>query len=151
MSNTYTKIYLHIVFAVKQRECMISPPIQQRLHVYFASILTKAGHYPVAIGGTDNHVHLLIDYKPTQHIPDMVRELKVASAKLINTQHMIPFIFSWQRGYGCFSYSPSQIDGVKQYILNQVLHHKKMTLREEMTMIYDRFGIEYDRRYIFEE
>lgn len=151
MSNTYTKIYLHLVFAVKQRECMISPHIQQRLHLYFASILTQAGHYPVAIGGTDDHIHLLIDYKPTQPIPNMVRELKVASAKLINTHYMIPFSFSWQRGYGCFSYAPSQIENVKNYVLNQSTHHKKMTLREEMIMIYNRFGIEYDPQYIFDD
>lgn len=151
MSNTYTKIYLHIIFAVKNREFLLSPVAQQSLHLYLAKMLATSGHYPVAIGGVENHVHILIDYKPTQAIPDLVRELKVASAKMINTNHLIPFQFAWQRGYGCFSYSPSQIEQVKQYILHQKQHHGKMSLREEMIMIYNRFGIEYDEQYIFEE
>ncbi len=151
MSNTYSKIYLHIIFAVKHRESLMPPAEQPRLHQYFASMLQKAGHFPIAIGGTDNHVHILIDYKPSQSIPDMVKDLKVASAKFINSHRLIPFSFAWQRGYGCVSYSPSQIDAVRQYIINQKQHHEKMTLREEMTTIYDRFGIDYDPRFIFEE
>ncbi len=149
MSNTYAKIYLHIVFAVKGRESFLTPLMQQRLHLYFSSLLQTMGHYPVAIGGIDNHVHLLIDYKPSQPIPDMVRELKTASTKLINDNHMIPFRFAWQRGYACFSYSPSQLDAVKRYVNNQAEHHRKLAFVDEVKMMYEKFGVQYDERYIF--
>ncbi len=151
MSNTYTKIYLHIVFAVKNRESLLTPIAQQRVHLYLAKMLNNAGHLPIAIGGVDNHVHILLDYKPTQPIPDMVRELKVAAAKMINAERLTPYSFAWQRGYGCFSYAPSQIEAVSRYIANQKEHHKRVTLREEMIATYTRFGIEFDERYVFDD
>lgn len=151
MSNTYTKIYLHIVFAVKGREALLPVSLQPRIHKYMATVLNDMGHFPIAVGGIDNHVHILIDYKPFQPIPDMVRELKTCVTKLINTHHLIPFLFSWQRGYSCFSYSASQVGAVKNYIEHQMEHHTNMTLNEEMIMAYERFGVEYDKRYLFEE
>ena len=98
MSNTYTKIYLHIVFAVKDREALLPPLTQDRVHSYMATVLRDKGHFPVAIGGTENHVHILIDYNLSQPIPDMVRELKTSVTKFINSNHLIPFQFAWQRG-----------------------------------------------------
>ena len=151
MSNTYTKIYLHIIFAVKGRESLLPIGTQMRVHQYMAKMLRENGHYPVAIGGIDNHVHLLIDYKPTQSLPEMIRELKTATTKLINTNHLIPFQFAWQRGYSCFSYSASHVERVKRYVERQIEHHKNMTLREEIMKAYDYFGIDFDQRYIFEE
>ena len=150
MANTYTKIYLHIVFAVKDREALLPPLLQKRIYSYMATVLRDKGHFPVTIGGTENHVHILIDYAMSQPIPDMVRELKTCVTKLINTNHLIPFQFAWQRGYACFSYSASQVAAVKNYIDHQAEHHDKMTLREEMAAIYQRFGVEYDEKYVFE-
>lgn len=150
MSNTYTKIYLHIVFAVKDREALFPPLVQDRIYRYMATVLRDKGHFPIAVGGTENHVHILIDYNLSHPIPDMVRELKTCVTKLINTNHLIPFQFAWQRGYACFSYSASHVSAVKNYITHQAEHHNKMTLREEMIAIYQRFGVEYDEKYVFE-
>lgn len=151
MSNTYTKIYLHIVFAVKDREALLPPLVQDRIYRYMVTVLRDKGHFPIAVGGTENHVHILIDYNISHPIPDMVRELKTCVTKLINTNHLIPFQFAWQRGYACFSYSASQVDAVKNYITHQAEHHSKMTLRDEMVAIYHRFGVEYDEKYVFDE
>ena len=150
MANTYTKIYLHIVFAVKGREALLPTRVQDRIYRYMATVLRDKGHFPIAIGGTENHVHILIDYNLSQPIPDMVRELKICVTKLINTNHLIPSQFAWQRGYACFSYSSSQVPAVNNYIMHQAEHHRKMTLSDEMTAIYKRFGIEYDEKYMFE-
>lgn len=150
MSNTYTKIYLHIVFAVKDREALLTPLVQDRIYRYMATVLRDKGHFPIAVGGTENHVHILIDYNLSHPIPEMVRELKTCVTKLINTNHLIPFQFAWQRGYACFSYSASHVSAVKNYITHQAEHHNKMTLREEMIAIYQRYGVEYDEKYVFE-
>lgn len=151
MANTYTKIYLHIVFAVKSRESFIPITIQQRIHLYMAGQLKNMGQYPVAIGGVDDHVHLLIDHRPNISVADIVKQLKTSTAKLINDNHLLLFNFVWQRGYSCFSYSASQVADVKRYILQQHEHHKGMSFREELIKTYERFGIEYDPRYIFEQ
>lgn len=151
MSNTYTKIYLHLIFAVKGRESLIPTLAQPNIHAYMAGVLRRSGHYPIIIGGTDNHVHILIDYTPTKLLPDTVRELKVSTTKFINTQGIIPYMFAWQRGYSCFSHSQSQIEAVKEYIRRQYEHHKGVSLRDEIVRIYARHGIEYNEEYIFEE
>ena len=151
MANTYTRIYLHLIFAVKGRESLLPIYIQPRVHAYMTSILNNLGHHPIAVGGIDNHVHILLGYSPTQSIPDLARELKVSTTKFINTNGFIPFVFNWQRGYSCFSYSQSQVEAVKQYIRHQPEHHKGISLRDEVMKIYEKFGVEYDERYIFEE
>ena len=151
MANTYTKIYFHIIFAVKGRESMLPLTEQMRVQQYMATVLRTLGQTPIAIGGTENHVHLLVEYRPNIGLADMVREVKTSSTKFINCNRLIPYKFSWQRGYGCFSYSPSQIDVVKRYVLNQLEHHKRVSFREEITTTYAKFGIDYDEKYIFED
>lgn len=151
MANTYSKIHLHIVFAVKGRESMLAPHCLPRIHRFMASTINNMGHHAIAVGGIENHVHILFSYNLTQNIADLVRELKVTTTKFINEQHLTPFLFSWQRGYSCFSYSASHIDDVKRYIENQFEHHKNITLKEEIIRIYERYGIEYDEIYIFED
>ena len=151
MANTYTKIFFHIVFAVKGRESLLPLTEQLRVHKYMEATLRNMGQTPIAIGGVENHVHILIEFKPNISISDMVRDLKTSVTKMINSKHLVAYQFAWQRGYACFSYSPSQIDSVKKYILNQPMHHKNISLREEMKIAYDRFGIEFDEKYIFEE
>ena len=149
MANTYAKIYLHIIFAVKNRYDLMPPHWQKIIHGYMAQALRNMGHFPIAIGGTDDHVHILIDYNPANPLPDMVKDLKVGTTKFIRQQRMTPFMFKWQRGYACFSYSHSQIQTVANYINNQTEHHKGRTLQDEIKYIFERFGIEYDENFIF--
>lgn len=151
MANTYSKIYIHIVFAVKDRGTNLPITVLPRLHAYMAEVLRKSGFYPVIIGGIHNHVHLLIELKPDQQLSAMVRELKVSSAKFINANRLCQSHFSWQRGYSAFSYSASQKENVINYIEHQFEHHKNRSLNDEIRLLYDKFGIEYDERFIFDD
>ncbi len=114
-------------------------------------VLREQGHYPMAIGGIENHVHILIGYNVNISIPDTVRNLKTSTSRFINDLNIIPFRFEWQRGYGCFSYSRSHVDNVINYIKRQHEHHKSRSLEEEMRNIMDRFGIDYDERYMIKD
>jgi REP element-mobilizing transposase RayT len=147
MANTYTQIYLHIVFAVKDRQSLLSAPLRVRVWRYIDHILTRANHHVKAIGGVDDHIHILIGYNPSQSLPDLIKEIKVSSTKFIT--NTFGGNFAWQRGYSCFSYSPSHIPDVVNYIHRQSEHHKNVTLRDEIISIYNKFSIPYDPQYIF--
>ena len=151
MANTYTKIYIHIVFAVKNRINSIPPTFIQRLYAYINGTLNKMGHYPIAIGGTENHIHILIDYNVNQKISDLVRDLKTMSSRFINDEAILRGKFEWQTGYACFSYSHSHVDAVKNYINRQFEHHKNTTLEDEIRSMLDKFGVKYDEKYILKE
>lgn len=148
MANTYSQIYLHFIFGVKDGFSCLPVEHLPRIHAYISSIARQLGHYPYAVGGIGNHVHLLVGYNINQAVPDFMRELKSSVSKFINENRFIPCRFEWQRGYGCFSYAQSQIDTVCRYIANQAEHHKRMTLGEEMKQFLDRYNVSYDERYI---
>jgi len=151
MANTYSQVILHLVFAVKNSNSLIPAIFLPRIHAYMGGILKQHGHFPYAVGGIDSHVHILVGYNISQSIPDMVRDLKSAASRYINDAHIIPYRFEWQGGYGCFSYSRSQIDAVCNYIRHQHEHHKAVTLEEEMHEILTKFGIDFDDRYIIRD
>ncbi len=151
MANTYIKIYLHLVFAVKNRESMLFPSYQPRIHAYMAQALLGMGHLPVIVGGVADHIHILMCYSGKQSLPDMVRDLKINTAKFINGQRMTGCHFQWQKGYACFSYSHSHVPAVKNYILNQYEHHKGCTFREEVRRMLNLYGVEYEEEYLFED
>lgn len=151
MANTFSQIYLHLIFAVKGRDTKLFPGIHQRVHAYMGGIVRDCGHIPIAIGGTDNHVHILIGYNINQLVPDLVKDVKVSTTNFINTNRLIPSKFAWQRGYACFSYSNSHVETVRQYVENQVEHHKGMTFREETIRDFERRGIVFDEKFIFED
>ncbi|MBD5331617.1 MAG: transposase [Bacteroides sp.] len=151
MSSTYSPIYLHLVFAVKNRESLILPEWQKEIHAYLSGILSRRGHIPVIVGGVENHVHLLFRYNITELIPDLVRELKTNSGKFISTKFPLHGRFYWQGGYGCFSVSYSKLDNVKSYIANQTQHHGQRTFREEMVGFLKGYNVDFDERYLPED
>ena len=151
MANTYIKIYLHIVFAVKNRAAMLLPTCRDKVHAYMTSALRGMGHVPIIVGGVSDHVHILMSYTPTQPLADMIRDLKINTTKFINGQRLVSSHFAWQSGYGCFSYSPTHVEQVRNYILNQENHHRKVNMRDEMKNIFAKFGIEYQEQYIFND
>ena len=151
MANTYIQIYLHLVFAVKNRESLIPTPWQPRIHAYTAEALRKRGHIPLAVGGTMDHIHILFSYSAKELIPDLVRDLKVWLTKMINDHHVCVFKFEWQKGYGCFSHSHSQVENVINYIKSQPQHHNHRTLHDKIKTILERQGIPFDERYIFDD
>ena len=151
MANTYSQIILHVIFAVKSRNALLPTCELPRIHAYIAGTLKKLGHFPYAVGGIENHVHILLGFNITHTIPDMVRDVKSMVSRFINDNHMILYRFEWQAGYGCFSYSKSQVETVCHYISRQHEHHKSVSFEDEMRLFLDKFDIEYDERYMLTE
>ena len=151
MANTFTQIHIHVVFAVQNRTSLIQKNWQERLYKYIIAIIQKHGHKVLSIGGMTDHIHILFGFRPTQSLSALMQEVKRDSSEWINQNKLVIGRFSWQEGYGAFSYSKSQISSVAKYIENQEKHHSQQTFTEEYRKILDNFGIEYDNRYIFHD
>lgn len=150
MANTYSQIYIQIVFAVKGRQNLISKANREELHKYITGIVTKREQKMLAIFAMPDHVHILVGLKPTIAISELVRDVKAGSSGFINENKWVGGKFNWQEGFGCFSYSKSHVDNVIKYILNQEEHHHNKTFKEEYLDFLQKFEIEYDERYLFE-
>lgn len=150
MANTYTQIYIQIVFAVKNREALIQKEWKERLHAYITGIVQSDGHKMLGINSMPDHIHLFIGYKPTPSIPDLVEEIKTSSNRFVKENRLSKFQFAWQKGYGAFSYSRSQIPDVARYIETQELHHSKKIFREEYLEMLRKFEVEFDEKYLFD-
>ena len=151
MANTFTQIYIQFVFAVQNRISLIQAEWKDELYKYITGIVQNNDHKLIAINGISNHVHIFIGYKPNQLIPDLMQDVKGSSSKWINEKRFVKGKFSWQEGYGTFSYSNSQIDSVVKYINDQEMHHKKHTFREEYILLLKKFNISFDEKYILKE
>jgi REP element-mobilizing transposase RayT len=151
MANTFTQIYLHLVFAVRNRTSLIQSDWKNELYKYITGIIQNSGHKLIAINGVPNHLHIAVGYRPHQLIPELLQDIKGSSSKWINQRKFVNGKFNWQEGYGAFSFSHSQIDNVVKYINNQERHHKKQTFREEYIKLLKRYNIQYDERYILSE
>ena len=151
MANTYTQIFIHIVFAVKGRQNLIPVKNKEELYKYIAGTIKEKGHKLFIVNGMPDHVHILIGYNPIEALSSLVKEIKRCSSMFINTNKWVVGKFEWQAGYGAFSYSKSQIENVYKYIENQELHHKKKTFREEYIELLKKFEVEFDVKYIFED
>jgi len=149
MANTYTQIHIHTVFAVQNRASLIQKEWQERLYPYIIAIIQNYGHKVLSIGGTSDHVHILFGFRPTQSLSELMQNVKRNSSEWINKEKLVLGKFSWQEGFGAFSYSKSQIQKVAKYIENQEKHHKKNTFIEEYKKILNDFELEYNERYIF--
>ena len=150
MANTYTQIYIHIVFAVQHRNALISASWKERVHKYITGIIQNQGHKLIAINTMPDHAHIFIGMKPDAALSDLVRDVKRDSTNFVNKEICVGGKFAWQEGFGAFSYSHSQIDAVVKYILNQEEHHRRRTFREEFETMLKKFAIQYDSRYVFE-
>ncbi len=151
MANTYTQIFIHIVFVVMGRQNLIPPENREELYKYIAGIIQQKGHKLYIVNGMSDHVHVLLGYNPVEALSELFKEIKRCSSIFINNNKWLKVKFEWQSGYGGFSYSKSQIDKVYKYIENQEKHHKKRTFREEYIELLKKFEVEYDERYLFEE
>ena len=149
MPNTYTQIYVQIVFAVKGRANLIPEKRRDQLEKYMCGIISNKKSKPLAIYCNPDHTHILIGLHPSISISDMARDIKANSSRWINENRWIIGNFNWQEGFGAFTYSKSQIDAVSKYVLNQKEHHKKTSFKEEYMNILNKFGIEYEERYLF--
>ncbi len=149
MANTYTQIHIHAVFAVQNRISLITETWKDRLYQYITGIIQNNDHKLLTINGMPDHLHILFGLRPSQSLSDLMQDIKGDSSRWINQNGFITGRFSWQEGYGAFSYSKSQVSRVENYIENQERHHRKRTFLEEYRKILDDFGIEYNERYLF--
>lgn len=150
MANSYSQIYIQVVFAVKHRDAVINIEWEERLYQYITGIVQNNGQKMLAIGGVPDHIHFLIGLKPDCCLSDLVREVKKASNEFINQNKLTPTKFYWQDGFGAFSYSRSQLDNVVKYVLNQKEHHKKQSFKEEYLKFLKKYEIEYNEKYLFD-
>ena len=149
MANTYSQIYLHYVFAVQNRMSLINKDWQEDLYKYMSGIAINQKHKVFAINGMPDHIHMLISMNPTQSPSDLMHDIKRSSSLWINKNRFVKGNFSWQEGYGVFSYGKSQVKSICEYIENQKAHHGKRTFQEEYLAFLKLFEVEYDEKYIF--
>lgn len=150
MPNTYSQIYIQIVFAVKGRQNLIGKDNREELHKYITGIVQSREQKMLAIFAMPDHVHIFVGMKPNLSISDLVRDIKASSSKYINDNKWIQGKFNWQEGFGAFSYAKSQQDVVVKYILNQEEHHKTKSFKEEYLEFLEKFEIDYVEKYLFE-
>ncbi|MGD0337601.1 MAG: IS200/IS605 family transposase [Bacteroidota bacterium] len=150
MANTYTQIHIQIVFTVQGKLNLINIKHREEIEKYITGIVQNNGHKLLAIYCMPDHVHIMISYRPNQSLSDLVRDIKANSSRFITEARIVPGKFSWQEGYGAFSYSLNDIDAVIHYIRNQEYHHKRRSFKEEYLELLKEFSIEYDEKYLFE-
>ncbi len=149
MANTYTQIHIQAVFAVQNRRCLIDKMWEDELYKYITGIIQNYDHKVLQINGMPDHIHILFGMRPTQSLSELMQKVKQDSSKWINNKRFVKGKFSWQAGFGGFSYSKSQITRVINYIQNQEIHHRKKSFKEEYLDLLDEFEIDFDKRYIF--
>ena len=150
MANTYSQLYAHIVFSVKNRQSLLQKEVKSEVYNYIAGVIANQGYTLIAINGMADHIHILIGYKPTLAISSLIREIKEHSTKWINSQQKVMGKFEWQKGFGVFSVSRSGIDQVADYIRNQENHHAKRNFHQEYVGLLTRHGVDFDLAYTFD-
>jgi len=150
MAGTFSQIYIQVVFAVNGRENLLQKDWRDEVFKYISGIIKNKGQKPIIVTGVSDHVHVFVGLKPSMALSDLVRDVKNNSTNFINDHTWVKSRFSWQEGYGAFSYSHSQIENVYNYILNQEPHHHKQTFQEEYTDFLKKFEIEHNVKYLFE-
>lgn len=150
MANTYSQIYIQVVFSVKGRQSLILSNWKDELHKYICGIVSGKKQKVLAIGGFADHIHILISINPSVSISDLVKDIKANSSRWINERSFVKGKFQWQEGFGAFSYSFKEIDRVVKYINNQEKHHQKKTFKDEYLEFLDNFKVEFDEKYVFE-
>ena len=146
MAHTYACNLIHCVFSTKERANIIPAEKQEKLGAYLFGVARTIGVELLACGGTGDHVHLLIAIRPNQMLAQVIRDLKANSSRWMSETGDA---FAWQEGYGAFSVSPSQVPLVKEYIRDQVEHHKKRDFQQEFLTLLKKSGINYDPKYVF--
>lgn len=149
MANTYTQIHIQAVFAIQNRGSLIKECWEDELYKYITGIVHNHGHKILAINGMPDHVHVFFGMRPAQSLSELMQDIKGDSSKWVNRRGYSKRKFSWQEGYGAFSYSKSHIDNVIDYIKRQKEHHKKKSFIHEYYEFLEKFDVSYDDRYVF--
>lgn len=150
MANSYTQIYLQLVFSPMLHEYVIPQKHKEELQKYTTGVIQNRKHKLLAINFMPDHIHILVGYNPSQPLPELIRDIKANSSKFINEKKWLPGKFRWQEGYGVFSYSRSQIDNVINYINSQERHHRTISFKDEYMRLLEQFDVEFDPVYLFD-
>jgi REP element-mobilizing transposase RayT len=150
MADTFSQIYIQVVFAVQNRKALINPKWEEELNKYITGIVQNKGQKMLAINGTRDHIHLFIGMNPACCLSDLIREVKKSSVAFIKDKQFSNYQFRWQEGFGAFSYGQSQLSDVIHYIENQKEHHRKKTFKEEYIAFLNAFEIEFKNEYLFQ-
>jgi putative transposase len=150
MPQSHAFLLTHVIFSTRDRTPFISPESASDLYAYLATVVRNTGCECFRVGGVADHVHLAIRLARTTSIAKVVEESKASSSKWIKTQAGIPADFAWQKGYGAFSVGPKDLDALCDYIDSQEEHHRSRTFKDEYLSFLDRYGIDYDERYVWD-
>lgn len=147
MPSTHTNLHYHIVFSTKERLPLITKDWIERLHAYVGGIIKTQGGVAVAVGGIDDHVHLLAGLKSSHRLDYFIRDVKADSSKWIHEE--LGKKFEWQKGYGAFTVSPNAVNSVRKYVLNQEDHHRTKSFKEEYVELLEVSGTKYDEKFLW--
>ncbi|MFO0830840.1 MAG: IS200/IS605 family transposase [Phycisphaerales bacterium] len=148
MPSTWSRILLHFVFTTRNREPLIAPPLAKRLYPFIGGTLRAEGATLWEIGGTPDHIHLLVRSGTDHSAGELMREIKARSSAWIHGTFPESRDFAWQKGYGVFSVSASQADVVKHYIRNQEEHHRERNFISELRLLLEKHGVEFEEKYL---
>ena len=151
MANTYNQVYIQAVFAVKYRRSVIDKKWRSELMSVLGNLINETGCKTIIVNGVEDHVHLFFGLKPSVSISDVMKSVKAKSSKFINENKLTERRFEWQSGFGAFSYSKSSVNNVYKYIERQEEHHRKKNFKKEYLELLEKFEVEYDERFLFEE
>jgi REP element-mobilizing transposase RayT len=150
MPQSLSLTIVHLVFSTKDRQPCLQAEVLPQLHAYLATVARNAGCEAYRVGGVADHVHLAIRLSRTLTIAQLIEALKTASSKWLKTQSPALAAFAWQRGYGCFSVGPADLDALRAYIDHQAEHHRTRTFQEEYRAFLTKYGVEFDERYVWD-
>ncbi len=150
MADTYTQIYYHVVFAVRNRKYMITKDIKEDLYKYMSGIINNQKQKLIIVNGMPDHVHILLQCKPDMNLSNTVKEIKEHSTKYLNNEKMLGGKFYWQAGFGAFSVSKRDVDMIINYIKNQEEHHTRNSFKNEYIRFLKENEIEFKDEYLFD-
>jgi REP element-mobilizing transposase RayT len=149
MADTYSQMYVHVIFGPSRYSCNIDTRWEDELYKYITGIIQNKDQKLLIINGVEDHIHMLIGIKPTCCLSDLIREVKKASTTFIKQKRLTRNRFFWQRGFGAFTCGYSQLDQLIHYIENQKIHHRKMTFENEYIEFLEKYDVDYKQQYLF--
>jgi len=149
MSHSYVSALFHCVWSTKNRQPLITPELRERLWPYLGGIAKKNNMKAIAVGGIEDHVHVLLSLPTTIGIAKAIQLIKGGSSKWVHDTFPEHREFAWQEGYGAFSIGISQLEDTKRYIATQEEHHRTRTFQQEFLAFLKRHGIDYDPKYVW--
>ena len=150
MPQSLSLVIIHVIFSTKDRHPFLDTGTRPKLHAYLATVARNIDCEAYRVGGVADHVHLAIRLSRTVTIAGLVQDLKTASSKWVKTQSPELAAFAWQRGYGCFSVGPADVDALRAYIDEQENHHRTRTFQDEFRMFLKKYGVAYDEAYVWD-